>query len=65
MGRYGGMTMSEHDDWKYDVKISNDNAKNEKRVTVHARSDDTLDEAVKDANKLYKDSLEWNVQIAT
>lgn len=49
--------MTEHEDWQYDVKISNDNAKNEKRVTVHARSDSTLKEAVDDANSLYEDSL--------
>ena len=49
--------MTEHPDWKFDVKISNDNAKNEKRVTVHARSDLSLKEAVDDAISLYQDSM--------
>ncbi len=49
--------MTDHVDWKFDVKISNDNAKNEKRVTVHARSDESLKEAVDDAEALFKDSM--------
>jgi hypothetical protein len=48
--------MTEHVDWKYDVKISNDNAKNEKRVTIHARSDDdALEELLKKAQQLFID----------
>ena len=47
-------TMPEHLDWKYDVKISNDNAKNEKRVTVHARNDETIEKAIEEAEKLYQ-----------
>lgn len=49
--------MTDHVDWKYDVKISNDNAKNEKRVTVHARSDSTLKEAIDDADALFTESM--------
>ena len=45
-----------HDDWKYDVKIDNNNAKGEKRVTIHARSDESLVKALEDALKLFKDS---------
>ena len=52
------MTEHDHTDWKYDIKISNDNAKNEKRVTIHARADsDNLEELLKRAESLFKDSM--------
>ena len=49
--------MTDHPDWQYDIKVSNDNTKGEKRVTVHVRSDSNPEEAQKLADKLYKDEL--------
>ncbi len=47
-----------HEDFAYEVKVSNDNTKGEKRVTVHVRSDSNPEDAQKLADKLYKDELE-------
>ncbi len=49
--------MTEHPDWQYDIKVSNDNTKGEKRVTVHVRSDGDPNAAQELADKLYKDEL--------
>ena len=49
--------MTDHPDWHYEIKVSNDNTKGEKRVTVHVRSDVNPEEAQKLADKLYKDEL--------
>ena len=49
--------MTEHSEWAYDIKVSNDNTKGEKRVTVHVRSDEDPDGAQKLADKLYKEEL--------
>ena len=46
-----------HSDFAYEVKVSNDNTKGEKRVTVHVRSDHSPEAAQKLADKLYKDEL--------
>jgi uncharacterized membrane protein len=46
-----------HKDWAYEIKVSNDNTKGEKRVTIHVRSDVDPAEAQKLADKLYKDEL--------
>jgi len=46
-----------HDEHDISVKISNDNTKGEKRATVTLRSDGDPMEAVKYANKLYKEIL--------
>lgn len=46
-----------HAEWAIDVKISNDNTKGEKRVTVHVRSDGDPDAAQKLAHKLYAEEL--------
>ncbi len=47
-----------HPEWKIDVKISNDNTKGEKRVTVHYRSDtETIEEARKHAHEIYTEEL--------
>ncbi len=46
-----------HNDWEFEIKVSNDNTKGEKRVTVHVRSDDHPEAAQKLADKLYKDEL--------
>lgn len=53
------MQSNTHSDFAYDVKISNDNTKAEKRATIHVRSD-TMDphEVVKLAKQLYEESLE-------
>jgi len=53
----GELELTEHPDWTYDVKVSNDNTKGEKRVTVHVRSDGDPSEAGKLADKIYKDTL--------
>ena len=50
-----------HDEHDISVKISNDNTKGEKRATVTLRSDADPMEAVKLADKLYKEILgSWN-----
>ena len=41
----------------YEIKVSNDNTKGEKRVTIHVRSDMNPEDAQKLADKLYKDQL--------
>ena len=47
-----------HPEWKIDVKISNDNTKGEKRVTVHYRSDsDDIKKVVKKAHEMYVEEL--------
>jgi hypothetical protein len=46
-----------HSDWAFEIKVSNDNTKGEKRVTIHVRSDIDPDKAQKLADKLYKDEL--------
>jgi hypothetical protein len=46
-----------HPDWQYDIKISNDNTKGEKRVTVHVRSDGDPKAAAKQAHDLYVEEL--------
>ena len=43
----------QHPDWHYSVKISNDNTKGEKRVTVTVHSDDNGDAARNKAHELY------------
>ena len=49
-----------HDEWKIDVKISNDNTKGEKRVTVHYRSDtETVEDARKKAHEIYTTSTDY------
>ena len=49
--------MTDHAEFAYDIKVSNDNTKGEKRVTVHVRSDTNPEGAQKLADKLYKDEL--------
>ena len=49
--------MTDHAEFAYDIKVSNDNTKGEKRVTVHVRSDTNPEAAQKLADKLYKDEL--------
>jgi len=49
--------MLKHKDWAFDIKISNDNTKGEKRATVHVRSDGEGMDAVKLAHTLYKEVL--------
>ena len=46
-----------HDEHDISVKISNDNTKGEKRATITLRSDADPMEAVKLADKLYKEIL--------
>ena len=47
-----------HPDWRIDIKISNDNTKGEKRVTVHYHSDtETIEEARKHAHEIYTEEL--------
>ncbi len=42
-----------HTDWKYTVKVSNDNTKGEKRVTVTVRDDVGIEPLVKLAIEQY------------
>lgn len=44
-----------HDEHNCTVKVSNDNTKHLKTVTVILRTDASPDEAMKTANKLYKE----------
>ena len=46
-----------HPDWQYDIKISNDNTKGEKRVTVHVRADTDIEKVMKLAHKAYIEEL--------
>ena len=46
-----------HDEHDVTIKISNDNTKFVKQVTVTIRSDGDPEDAMKLADKLYKDSL--------
>ena len=47
-----------HPDWKIDVKVSNDNTKGEKRVTVHYRSDhESIEDCRKKAHEIYTEEL--------
>ena len=46
-----------HSEWAFDIKVSNDNTKFVKQVTVHVRADSNPEEAQKLADKLYKDAL--------
>ena len=46
-----------HDEHNVTIKISNDNTKGEKRASVSLRSDDDPMDAVKLADKLYKEIL--------
>ena len=46
-----------HDEHDISVKISNDNTKGEKRATVTLRSDGDPMDAVKVADKMYKEIL--------
>jgi len=52
------MTEIYHTEHNYDIKISNDNTKGEKRATIHVRSDTNPEDAIKLANQLYKEALE-------
>lgn len=47
-----------HNDFAYDIKVSNDNTKGERRATIHVRTDE-MDphEAVELALKMYKECL--------
>ena len=46
-----------HDEHDVTIKISNDNTKFVKQVTITVRSDGDAEECLKLANKLYKDGL--------
>jgi hypothetical protein len=46
-----------HDEHNYDIKISNDNTKGERRVSIHVRMDCCADEAVDLANKLFDKAM--------
>ena len=46
-----------HPDWAFDIKISNDNTKGEKRVTIHVRGDIDPNELAKKAHELYVEEL--------
>ena len=46
-----------HPDWAFDIKISNDNTKGEKRVTIHVRGDIDPKELAKKAHELYVEEL--------
>ena len=52
----GRVTLT-HTEYAVDIKISNDNTKGERRCTVHVRSDGDIEEALKNAVKIYKDGL--------
>lgn len=47
------VVTSLHPEWTYDIKLSDDNTKGEKRVTIHVRSDGDPQEALKLANSLF------------
>ena len=46
-----------HPEWAFDIKISNDNTKGEKRVTVHVRGDIDPTALKKKAHELYVEEL--------
>lgn len=50
--------MIKHEEWEFDIKISNDNPKNEKRATIHVRSDLDGHDAVTLAKALYQEIFE-------
>lgn len=49
--------MTEHEDWTYEIKLSNDNTKGETRVTVKVRSDSDPEAAKKLAVKLFTEKI--------
>jgi hypothetical protein len=49
--------MSVHDEYGVDIKISNDNTKGERRVTIHFRSDgQDYDEIIKKAREMFEET---------
>ena len=46
-----------HPEWAFDIKISNENTKCEKRVTIHVRGDIDPKELAKKAHELYVEEL--------